>query len=214
LSKHAYCKLINATSHKAQSILQAIKTQAPFDVLFLGVWTPGDFPSKWGELKVLTCLEGMTSFAEAAFINKADSTTVSRAAFASFFIPKGLAKLVIFDAGSKFAGAMIKMCTSLGIPYHTVAKENHKAILNKQFHRYLNKVTKIHQANYKSLDQWTMGVFFSLYGWNTSPVNGTNITRLVAAKGRKCNFPINLAETLPEGFQGTNSAEWLLQHME
>jgi hypothetical protein len=82
VKSYAYCKLTNATSHEAQSILQAIETQAPFDVLFLGVWTPGDFPSKWGELKVLTCLEGMSSFAEAAFVNKADSTTVSRAAMA------------------------------------------------------------------------------------------------------------------------------------
>ena len=156
----------------------------------------------------------MSSFAEAAFINKADSTTVSRAAFASFFIPNGLPKLVLFDAGSEFAGAMTQMCTSLGIPYHTVAKENHKAILNERFHRYLNKVAKIHQADWESLDEWAMGVFFSLYGWNASPVDGTNITRSVAAKGREFNFPIDLAETPPEGFQGTNSAEWLLQHIE
>jgi hypothetical protein len=75
-----------------------------------------------GGLKVLTCLEGMSSFTEAAFINKAGSTTVSRAAFPSFFIPNSLPKLVIFDAGSVFAGAMTQMCTSLGIPYYTVSK--------------------------------------------------------------------------------------------
>jgi CheY-like chemotaxis protein len=43
----AYCRLSNATSHEAQSILQAIETQEPFDVIFLDVWTPGDFPAKW-----------------------------------------------------------------------------------------------------------------------------------------------------------------------
>jgi hypothetical protein len=73
-------------------------------------------------LKVLTCLEGMSSFTEAAFINKADSTTVSREAFTPFFIPNGLPKLVIFDTGSVFAGAMTQMCTSLGIPYYTVSE--------------------------------------------------------------------------------------------
>jgi hypothetical protein len=36
---------------------------------------------------------------------------------------------------------------------------------------------------------------------------------VVAAIGRKFIFPLNLAETPPEGFQGTNSAEWLLQHI-
>jgi hypothetical protein len=42
----AYCKLTIATSHEAQLVLQAIETQAPSDVLFLDVWTPGDFPYK------------------------------------------------------------------------------------------------------------------------------------------------------------------------
>jgi hypothetical protein len=70
----AYCHLANATSHEAQSILQAMETQSPFDVLFLDVWTPGDLPAQWGALKVLTCLEGMSSFAKAVFLDKADST--------------------------------------------------------------------------------------------------------------------------------------------
>jgi hypothetical protein len=130
----AYCKLTNATSLEAHWILQGIETQAPFDELFLDVWTPRDFPSKWGEWKMLTCLEGMSSFAEAVFIDKVDSTTVWRTAFTSFFIPNGLPKLINFDTGSKFSAAMTKMCTSLGIPYPTVAKENHKAILNEPFH--------------------------------------------------------------------------------
>jgi hypothetical protein len=72
---------------------------------------------------------------------------------APFFISNGLPKLVFFGVGSKFSGAMTNMCISFGIPYHKVAKENYKAILNKQFHcRYLNKVAKIHQSDSKSLD--------------------------------------------------------------
>jgi CheY-like chemotaxis protein len=63
-----YCRLSNATtSHEAQSILQAMETQEPFDVIFLDVWMPGDFPAKWGEIKGLTCI---SSFAEAALIKK------------------------------------------------------------------------------------------------------------------------------------------------
>jgi hypothetical protein len=193
----AYCRLSNTTSHEAQSILQAVKTQVPSDVLFLGEWSPGDFPEKWGALKVLTCLKGMSSFAKAVFLEKANSTTISLAVFTSFFIPKGLPKLVVFDAGNEFTGAMTKMCTNLGIIFHTVAKENHKAILNEHFHRYLNKVKKIHQADCKSLDQWIMGVFFALYGWNASPVDGTNVTRSLAAKGRGFHFPINVVEPPP-----------------
>jgi hypothetical protein len=127
----AHCQLANATSHEAQSILQAIETKAPFDILFLYVWTPGDFPAKWGALKVLLmCLEGMSSFAKAIFLNKAGSMTIPRAAFEAFFIPNGLPKFIVMDASSEFTGTMTQMCNNLGTPFHTVAKENHKAILN------------------------------------------------------------------------------------
>jgi hypothetical protein len=139
---------------------------------------------------------------------------IARAAFLSFFMPNGLPKLVIVDAGSEFAGALTEMCTSIGVPFHRVANGNHKAILNERFHRYLNKVQKIHQTDCKYLDQWVMELFFALYGWNASPVDGTNITRSLAAKGREFHFPIDLAETPPKGFEGTDTTEWLLQHIE
>lgn len=109
---------------------------------------------------------------------------------------------------------MTKRCTSLGIPFHTVAKENHRAILNELFHHNLNKDEKFYQANRESLDQWTMGVLLALYGRNASPVDGRFLTTSLAAKGREFDFTIGMAETPPKGFEGTNSAEWLLQHIE
>lgn len=106
----AYCRLANATSHKAQSNSQAIKTQEPFNLIFLDVWTPGDFPAKWGAIKALTCIKGMNSFAEAALIVKADSKTIAQAAFSSLFMPNGLPKLVVIEGGSKFGGALTEIC--------------------------------------------------------------------------------------------------------
>jgi hypothetical protein len=49
----------------------------------------------------------MTAFAEAAFLTKADSDSMARAAFSHFFVPNGLPRLVIFDAGSEFAGVYL-----------------------------------------------------------------------------------------------------------
>jgi hypothetical protein len=176
------CHTSPMSGHTNRTKMYYCKTQEPFDVIFLDVWMPGDFPAQWGAIKALICIEGMGSFAEAALIENANSKTVAQAAFASFFMPNGLPKLVIVNAGSKLAGALTEMCTSLGVPFHRVANENHKAILNEQFRPYLNKVQKIHQANCESLDQWVMGLFFALYGWNASPVDGTNIMRSLAAK--------------------------------
>jgi hypothetical protein len=86
----------------------------------------------------------MRSFAEAAFIDKTYSRTLSRVTYASFFMPNKSPKLVLFDAGREFAGAMTKMCRNLGIPSHSLVKESHKASLNERF-RHISKANDMNQ---------------------------------------------------------------------
>ena len=64
-----------------------------------------------------------------------------------------------------------------------VAPENHKAIRNEHFHRYLNKVEQINTADQGSFHQWMQGVLFALYGWNASPIDGTDVGRAFVAIG-------------------------------
>jgi hypothetical protein len=80
-----HCRLANNVNHKNQSLLQTIQCDTPFDVIFLDVWSPGDNPTKWGHIKVLTGLDCMTAYEEAAFLTKADSDSMARAAFS--FVP-------------------------------------------------------------------------------------------------------------------------------
>ena len=121
----AHCRLANATSHENQQILQALPCDEPFDVITLDVWDPGEVTSKLGASKLLTCLCVTTGFTSGAFLDKEDSQSISFAAFAYFFVPNGLPRLVIIDAGSSFTGMMEEMCNLLRIPYHKVSKENH-----------------------------------------------------------------------------------------
>ena len=62
------------------------------------------------------------------------------------------------------------------IPLHVVARGNHKSIINEGFRCYLNKVQKINSADKCSPHQWFPGVFFTLYYWNSGPVDGTFIS--------------------------------------
>ena len=57
--------------------MKSMETDAPFDVVFLDIWEPGDTTTKRGEKKVLTCLEHMTGFAEAAFLQDDINSSVS-----------------------------------------------------------------------------------------------------------------------------------------
>eukprot|EP00978_Attheya_sp_CCMP212_P036692 scaffold168240_cov35-Attheya_sp.AAC.1 len=72
-----------------------------------------------------------------------------------------------------------------------VSKENHKAVPNERFHRYLDKVEKIHTATCQSFAQWMLGAFFACYAWNSAPVDMTNIVRSFAAKGHEFPLPID-----------------------
>ena len=102
----------------------------------------------------LTMLERICGFAAAAPLAKEDSFNISQATFRSFFIPFGLPRLVIVDAGNPMHGLVVVMCKMLGIPHMTVAKGNHRAIRNERCHRYLNKALKIMVADLRSTKAW------------------------------------------------------------
>jgi hypothetical protein len=85
------------------------------------------------------------------------------------------------------------------IPIHQVSRENHKAIRNKRFHRYLNKVQRINTADTGSPFHWMQGVLFALYAWNTSPIDGTDICRSLVAIGRDSPIPIGIEPTVMRG---------------
>ena len=82
---------------------------------------------------------------------------------------------------------------TLLIPVHSVARGNHKAIINKGFCRYLNKAQKMNSADQGSIHQWLQGVVFALYTCNEGPVDGTDISQSVVYIIREFPFTIDLS---------------------
>jgi hypothetical protein len=211
----AHCKLANAVSQDSKSILEALSSDCPFDVIAINVWSPGAVPDKEGNTKALTSLDTTTGFASAAILQSMHSENIARTCFASFFVPNGLPKLILIDAGSENKGTLICMCQILGVKYHMVSPEQHDGILCERFHRYLNKVQKIEATNNQSYTQWVLGVMFATYSWNAAPIDGTNLIRSFVAKGRVFPFPIQVAEEdnpprIPQG-QGEAAISFIEQ---
>ena len=101
--------------------------------------------------------------------------------------------MIVVDADGIFDGMFKKnFQETLLIPVNAVARNNRKAIINEEFHRYLNKVNKINSADKVRLHQWLQGVLFALYDWNAGPVDGTDIYRSVLDIGRELPFTIDL----------------------
>ena len=195
----AHCRIANNASHEAQMTLRILESDAPFDVMFLDIWSPGDIPDTAGNFKVLTALCCMTGYAIGVPLPKEiTSTSLAHLSFMHIFVPFGLPRLVIVDDDSKFKGFFIAMLTNIGMAIDPVSPQNHKAVRNERFHRYLNKVETINTADKSSFTQWLQGVMFAMYAWNASPVDGTNIPRSVAAIGKEIPFPIDIKpNTLP-----------------
>jgi hypothetical protein len=195
----AHCNLANTVSHEAQLKLNTLACDGPFDVVFIDFWSPGDITDKYGNTKVLTYLDGMTSFAMSSFVQQGqiDSARVADMCMSHFFTTVGLPRLVFVDADSLFKDVFLKTFQLLRIPCQAVAPENHKAIRNENFHRYLNKVERINSADTASLWRWKQGVLFACYAWNSSPIDGTDVPRSQVAIGRHFPFPIDLSPALP-----------------
>jgi hypothetical protein len=182
----------------------------------MDIWYPGktiNSQHKTGQKAVLTCLCNTTGFASTAFISDITSDLVTRLAFAHFFVPNGLPKLIIIDEGSEFKGFLVLVCETLGIQYYVAPAESHNAVLCERFHRYLNKVAKIGVADQQSYEQWMLNTLFAAYAWNASPVDGTDVIRSFAAKARTFRFPLDI-QTDEEVARIPQQGEAALQHVE
>ena len=189
----AMCRAANLTSHEAQVIMKALHSDAPFDVIALDVWSPGhQVSNKRMKGRLLTCLCIMTGFAGVGPLQSEKAEDGATCAYQHFFITRGLPLLVIIDDGSTFKGYLLRLLGILGIAHYCVTKEKHRAVICERFHQYLNKVEKIHAAECQSYEEWLMGALFAVYAWNSSPVDGTDIGRAVAAIGREFPFPIDI----------------------
>jgi hypothetical protein len=185
----------------------------PFDVQFLDFWSPGDMPDKWGTVKVLTMLDCMTGFAMATFLTGIPTVEeVASMIMSTFFCAVGLPQLIIVDADSCFAGSFKQLCSQLQIPVEAVSPENHKAIRNEHFHRFLNKIQKINTADSDDSFHWKQGTMFAIYAWNATPVAGTDISQSFCVVDREFPFPIDLGPAVPH--DGIAKGQSALDHIE
>ena len=211
-----HCNVANIASHEAQQQLQAFAADEPFDVITMDVWHPGKAATirKGNGTHVVTCIDTMTGFAAATFVDSLDSETMTKAAFTAFFITHGLPRLVVIDSGSEFAGALVILCQGIGLPHYTVSKGNHKAIICERFHKYLNKVQKIHAADCETFQDFMFGTIFAVYAWNSAPVDGTNIVRSYAAIGREFLFPIDFEREPIVPRDNTAQGQQTIEHVD
>lgn len=194
----AICNVANASNHEQRQKLGEISTgRQPFDVIAIDVWIPGttnpDDKIK-NKQAVLTGICTMTGFAITGFIDKVQSAEIAVAAFQYIFTPFGFPTLVMLDAASTHHREVVRFLEMLNVPYYMAPPQAHNAIMSERFHRYLNKVQKIHAADTQVYNQWKLGTLFAAYAWNASPIDGTDIVRSFVAIGKHFKFPLDVED--------------------
>ena len=213
----AHCRVSNLTSHQAQLELKSVMSQRPFDIMHFDLWQPGNMPVSFGgkiHRYVLTGTCHMTGFALAIPISQKASDDIALALFTHFIAVFGLPNLIIVDAGSEFAGDVTAVVKLIQIRYYAVTRENHQALMVERFHRYMNKVQRLHAADCETPEDWIIGISFAVYAWNAAPIEGTDIPRSYAAIGREFALPIDTHLSTDQLPRADNFGELSTAHIE
>ena len=104
----------------------------------------------------------------------------------------GMCYLIVLDDGTPFKGAFVAMCQSLNLNYEILAKRNHKGLSVEHFHRFLNKSVTIAAEDRGTIDIFVPTGIAAEYAWNSAPIDGTDILRIIPAIGRELHFPFDI----------------------
>ena len=81
------------------------------------------------------------------------------------------------------------MCKSLTLNYDFLAKRNHKGLSIDHFHRFPNKSVTITAEDRGTTDVFVSAGIAAGCAWNSAPIDGRDILRIIPVIGRATFFP-------------------------
>ena len=163
----------------------------PFWIIHCDLWSPGATVDKEGNLSVLNCMCDLTQFIVSSVIKETTAEALSIAFMENVVLKYGVCAVIVVDAGSNFRHIFEQMCDILDITFWPLARGNHHGLSVERYHRYLNKTQTIQGASIGTHENFKRNVLISAYGWNSAPIDGTNIVRSIPAVGREFRFPLD-----------------------
>jgi len=186
------CALANGRVASSSELLYGFPTTAPFNVLFVDGYSAGDHSSFDGHKVHLIACDGMTTFAASEPVKQANSKTFAKALM-KIMLRYGICHTVVLDKDSKFYKEFRAMCDLLNLNVHVLSGDNHKGMLVERVNKYLNKGLRILTNERESVRTSDESILLLIYGWNSIPIAGTDLSRSLVAVGREFNFPIDIS---------------------
>ena len=142
---------------------------------------PDHFKDRNGNVAFMNVMCDMKQFVVVVTVLNEVASTLAEYSMQHVLLKFGICHLVVLDDGSPFKSVWLAICKVLRINYEILAKRNHKGLLVKKFHRFLNKAITITVVDRGTNDVFVVAGVAVGYAWNSSPIGGTDILRSVPA---------------------------------
>ena len=165
----------------------------PFYIMHLDIRSPGNVlvnHKDGGHL--LNCMCDLTQFVVSCILTDTSAAALAEIFMAQVVLSFGMVAIVVVDADNRFRSTFEAMCKSLKLTFWPLARGNHKGNSVERYHRFLNKTQTIAGQDRNTNEVFHQKAKTSQYGWNSSPIDDTDIPRCVAALGREFRFPLDV----------------------
>lgn len=189
----AHCVLANSTCHVSTKLLYSFLPDEPFAVIHVDLWSPGETVSFRGTKCQMVAMDDVTGTVLVVNVDNAVAKKLARLFFKHVLLVVGICCVMAVDTDSKFCALFELMCKVLGLKFHALAKNNHKAMRVERFNRFLNKVVTIESNNHDTNQMFAEAAHVAAYAWNLAPIDRTDIVCSYAAFGRVFRFPMDVA---------------------
>ncbi len=179
----------------------------PFWIMHVDIWHPGSAQLQGKQGYLLNAMCDLTQF-----VVSIPTTDISAAQLSQLFTEQvlltfGMCAVIVVDDGSTFKSEFESMCNILKLHLWPLARGNHKGNSVERYHRYLNKVMTIQGNALGTNNNFHRIAKTAQYGWNSAPIDDTDVVRSLPAVGREFRFPLDIDNSkLPAISDGTNCA--------
>ena len=209
----AHCISYNVWRTRTSELNYSWPITVPFWIMHVDLWSPGSNTNDNGDKGYLmNSMCDITQFLVSSPTNDITAANLAKLFMADVVLSFGMCSVVVIDDGSSFKSVFIAMCDCLRIVYWCLSRGNHKGNSVERYHRFLNKTQAIAGNDRGTHDVYIQNAKTSQYAWNSAPIDGTDITRSMAAIGRNFRFPLDV-ELSPTPILNTDTNNTLFQYL-
>ena len=124
-----HCKLANFTINSSSELLNTYPDDAPFHVIHIDTYYPGNIQSFSGHSAIFLAMDHMTGAILGIPLQQLNSRSFALALLQLCTSGMGFPHLIVVDADSKFLSTFEHMCSFLHLPLHPLSKDNHQSMM-------------------------------------------------------------------------------------